>query len=433
MSTGAAAAVQASAGQDSIVRGEKPQHTMWKKRIYSYANFIFHTQHITSGSGQITVSAPVRFKVDIAGDMLGRTFLRVVLPPASSVCTSASGFLALDSTADFFYYVNTVGYAMINTASIDLGNSKCQVLSGRFMDIYEELSTPPHRRMDECVGRFQKESQLIQAAQAQQVLLVNLPFWYTKQPESYIPLGALQLHDVNISIQFHNVDKWVVNRGSPSAIPAATGTILSNTNIGVLVEIVYIDETQRKTFALNPHTYLIEQVQEEESNLTTTSDPSKYVQQGLTLQHNHMAKAFIWVIQQDSAVTDDGVYTKQGVGVNDPFDYCAPDGGESAVDWEMRLNNNPINEAQIIPAIYYRVATATRGWACIPRRNIYSYPVGFNCQDLQINATIQMSRQDNQFVRFKTRCTGSHKIYWFTYNYNILVLSGGMGGIPFAS
>lgn len=406
---------------------------MWKKRIYSYANYIYHTQHITSGSGQISVSAPMKFKVDISGDMLGRAFVRIVLPAASTVCTAGSGYNALDDVADFFYYVNTVGYAMINTASLELGNVKCQTLSGRFMDIFEELSTPPHRRMDECVGRFQKESQLIQVAQSQQVLLVNLPFWFTRQCESFIPLGALQLHDLNINIQFHSVDKWVVNRGSPGAVTTSSATILANTNVSVLVEGVYIDEFQRRTFAMTPHTYLIEQVQEEEANLTASNDATKWVQQQLTLQHNHMAKAFIWVIQQDDSILDNGAYTKQSVGVNDPGDYCAPDGGESAVDWEMRLNNNAITEHTVLPGVYFRVATATRGWVSIPRRNIYTYPVGERAHELQVTATIQMSRMDNQSIKFKTRCTGAHKIYWFTYNYNCAVFSGGMGGIPFAS
>ena len=430
MATGAAAAVSATAGQDACIRGA-PKVTQWKKVVCVFANYIYHTQLITSGSGQINTSAPMKFKVEIAGDMLGRTFLRVVLPPASAVCPNK---LALDNVADFFYYVNTVGYAMIDTVSCDIGNACAEKLSGRFLDILDELTTPPHLRMNECVGRFTKEVQLIQAAQSQQVLIVPLHLWFGKRPSSYLPLGAVQLQDISINVNFNSVDRWVVNRGSPAGITtSAMSTIASNTNVSVLVEAVYIDEYQRALFAAQPHTYIIEQVQEEAITCTPSNDVNRYVTQSQALQHNHMAKAFIWAVQSTSAIIDNGVYSKQGVGVVDPFDYSSPDGGESVVDWELRLNNNNINETSILPAMYFRVVTAARAWACIPQRNIYTYPVGENVGSLDVSATIQMSRMDNQLVRVRTRDTGPHTLYFWTFNFNILVLSGGMGGIPFCS
>lgn len=431
MSIGAAAAVTATAGQDACIRGT-PKVTMWKKCVQVFANYIYHCQLVTSGSGQCNTSAPMKYKIEVAGDMLGRSFLRVVLPPASAVCPP--GKLALDNVADFFYYVNTVGYAMIDTVSCDIGNACAEKLSGRFLDILDELTTPPHLRMDECVGRFTKEVQLIQAAQFQQVLIVPLHLWFGKRPSSFIPLGAIQLQDLSINVNFNSVDRWVVNRGSPQGITSsAMSNIAANTNVALLVEAVYIDEYQRMLFANQPHTYIIEQVQEEAITCTPSTDKNRYIQQSQALQHNHMAKAFVWAVQSTSAVTDNGIYSKQGVGVVDPFDYSAPDGGESVVDWELRLNNNNINETSILPGMYFRVVTAARAWNCIPRRNIYSYPVGDSVSSLDVSATIQMSRMDNQLVRCKTKDTGPHTLYHWTFNFNILVLSGGMGGIPFCS
>lgn len=407
---------------------------MWKTKSLQYANYSFHTQQMDPTNGQLSNGGTIntQIKVDGAGDMLGPCHLRVILPPRSALKLLGATTEGLTEAADFFYFVNCAAYAALNYISLDIGNVPIVKLSGRFCEFWDEISEPSDTRLDEAVGRFETEVQLIAAAEFQQVLILKLPFYFCRRPASYLPLMALQLHQVNFTIQWNELKKWAVNRGDDDALSqtAVATRVMSQVRVSLYAEFVYIDDYTRDAFLNNPHTYLIEQVQEEivEFQPSNKTDP---VSRNHRTQFNHMSKMIAWAVQSAEAV--DGVtYTKQSVGVKDPFDYSDPSGGESAFGADFKINSASLWEPNL-SAMYFRLILPSRSLARVPKRNFYMYPIGHETHKIVVNATLQMSRCDNQQFVFSSTNPGAMTLYNWVINFNAAVVSGHMYGVPFHS
>lgn len=109
-----------------------------------------------------------------------------------------------------------------------------------------------------------------------------LQFWFCRHPGLALPLIALQYHEVKLNLTFAESSKWV------KAFPGTT----VNTNISsfkIFADYVYLDTMERKSFAQNAHEYLIDQVQLQTINQTTTTSESA----SFDLNFNHPVKELI--------------------------------------------------------------------------------------------------------------------------------------------
>ena len=116
---------------------------------------------------------------------------------------------------------------------------------------------------------------------------IPLKFWFNRNPGLALPLIALQYHEVKLEVDLRNLDSVVT---SNKTVSSTINTIDDFNNLKLFVDYIYLDEDERQKFAQNKHTYLIEQVQQENhNNLSTNSN--------IKLRFNHPVKELIWALR----------------------------------------------------------------------------------------------------------------------------------------
>ena len=236
--------------QDIYLTGN-PQITFFKVVYRRHTNFSMECIEQTiqgtpadSGSSTVTVSRN--------GDLIGRVYV------------------TLDTGG-----INR-GSRLISEVELEIGGQLIDRQYSEWMDIWAELTVPgakrdPYKHMicdsnhpsgsDQGVGNIQ----------------VPLHFWFCRNPGCYLPLIALQYHEVKLKFT------W-------GATADYGGSADDVSNSKVCVDYVYLDTDERRRFAQVSHEYLIEQIQRE-SNTGSAS---------MKLNFNHPVKELIWT---DSAST----------------------------------------------------------------------------------------------------------------------------------
>lgn len=223
---------------------------------------------------------------------------------SASFATTISPLENNGSGSDFSITVGTISASNVGGAAQDTLNN-----NGSFT-WYESHPNGSH------VGVATKES-ITKSKDTGSILglcVLELPFWFNKDPGLSVPLIALQSHDVDMRIHFATPDSanWTkddLTDGSSGKYLAFNGTISNNQNvfnahkigssnlqplitdnklnfeIDVSALYIYLDTDERRRFAQVSHEYLIEQVQWQGSSKNDIN---------IVLNFNHPIKEIIW-------------------------------------------------------------------------------------------------------------------------------------------
>merc|ERR1712100_45005 len=110
-------------------------------------------------------------------------------------------------------------------------------------------------------------------ATANSTVYLPLIFFFNRNPGLYLPLIALQYHEVRLDFDLSaHFDEW-----------------LDTSTFKVWANYIYLDTEERRRFAQKGHEYLIEQVQHTGAD-TVDSGSTKQVR----LSYNHPVKELVW-------------------------------------------------------------------------------------------------------------------------------------------
>lgn len=118
-------------------------------------------------------------------------------------------------------------------------------------------------------------------------VFLPLLFFFNRNPGLYLPLIALQYHEVRLDFNLTNY----------------FSSYFGTSPIEVWANYMYLDETERGRFSKGNHEYLIEQVQKVGGGdpVLNSSENSPAV---VRLQFNHPVKELIWCYQDPSPITN---------------------------------------------------------------------------------------------------------------------------------
>jgi hypothetical protein len=109
-----------------------------------------------------------------------------------------------------FGWTNSVGHALVASTSIDIGNTRCDTLDSRLLEMLDEYYNPIEKttvinrmikRRDngftqESFGRFVNSTQVI----------VPLPFWFAREdPACALPIDAIRDDRVRLNVSFRSL------------------------------------------------------------------------------------------------------------------------------------------------------------------------------------------------------------------------------------
>ena len=298
---------------------------------------------------------------------------------------------------------------------------------------------------------------------------VYLPllFFFNRNPGLYLPLIALQYHEVRLDFNLTNY----------------FASYFSTSRFEVWANYVYLDTEERRRFAQKGHEYLIEQLQHTDADPVTVSSGSSPTEQLVRLSYNHPVKELIWCYSDPSypGIVSTGstnstwnfttncanvnvtsnlwlfqssnnfvqphiagaphLYT--GGAVNTANSYWTEDGTtrpgtDDGVEVgplaTFRLILNGQDRFATQPGKYFNQVQPFYHHTGTPYPGIYVYSFALQPEEHQPTGTCNFSRIDNAQVAVALKVGSiSNQQRMFAVNYNILRIQSGMGGLAFSN
>ena len=431
----------AAYGSQDVYLTTNPQITFFKAIYQRSTNFAMESipQLV---DGNINFGGNITVVVARNGDLLGNIVLQVSLP-------DPSGFVVNPSQYDTFGWIQGVGNYLVKYISIEIGAQQIDEQYGQWMDIWSQLNLNYSQKAgySQMVGKTYNNSNDYNNAYrpydvAQEPgsrLFIPLQFWFCRNPGLAIPLIALQYHEIRLKITFEKFENLIVavtaNQYQPITL---NGSIPQFNNFQIFNTYYYLDTTERRQFAQNPHEYLIEQVQSQSGNVQTLTGENL-----IRLNLNHPTKELVWVFNRNGTNCQDNDFT---IG-DDTVPYGTP--AQFAPMYNFKLIINGTDRFKERPGEYFRLVQPYDHHTNTPTNFIYTYSFALRPEEHQPSGTCNFSRIDsaqlNFFLRNTTTSPGNidgipveNYSELPAYNlyapcYNILRIMSGMGGLSFSN
>ena len=403
--------------QDVYLTGN-PEVTFFQAKYKRHTNFAMENIEQTVNG---TAANAGRVSVTVArnGDLVGDMYLELESDITATSTTDAGD-------------CNWVAERAINNVELSIGGQRIDKHYQKWWRMYSELY------LDE--SKKATWGKMTTAADGKTVYL-PLIFFFNRNPGLYLPLIALQYHEVRIDFD----------------LASDMETFLNKSVFRVWANYVYLDTEERRRFAQKGHEYLIEQVQH---TGVDTVDSTKQVR----LSYNHPVKELVWCFSNTEAVsslwnfttasTDDSVIIESDQTIATSNAFIAPasqgspllklgtDGGTAKFSEE---DVGPLNTFKLVlngqdrfkeqGGKYFNQVQPFCHHSGVPVTGVYSYSFALKPEEHQPTGTCNFSRIDNAQVAVKTKTGGveANTQEMFAVNYNVLRIQSGMGGLAFSN
>ena len=288
---------------------------------------------------------------------------------------------------------------------------------------------------------------------------VYLPllFFFNRNPGLYLPLIALQYHEVRLDFDL-----------------TAYYTSYFSTDFQVWANYVYLDTEERRRFAQKGHEYLIEQVQHTGGDsITLAGTPglaASATAQTIRLSFNHPVKELIWCYINTSSIAYNSLWNFSTSASNVQVTCnawstisqgalphtigCPRIAATSNASWIEEGSSNVTGSSNVEVGPLYNFKLVLNGQdrfkeqqgkyfnqyqpyvyhSGVPYPGVYCYSFALQPEEHQPTGTCNFSRIDNAQVALNMKsgyATPLQKM--FAVNYNILRIQSGMGGLAFSN
>lgn len=342
------------------------------------------------------------------GDLINKMFLQISLPKLES--NHQVG------------WTNELGHSIIRKVEFTIGGVVIDTLDGDWLDIYSEFHLEESKRngyleMVKCSESFDNYT-----FNDKMNLFIPLPFWFTQNLGSSLPLVALQYHDIVVNVYLRPLSECYFSENGEDK-PDNTNIV----NARIYCDYIFLDSKERKEFAQNEHEYLIIQHQKNDNNITKYGNSSI----NIPLEFNHPTKALYWTLQNRLAQS----YNLWHNYNLNPSRITNENPLEILGSVEMKINGQDrFSEKE---AEHFRLLEPLKYGSTTPKKFMYNYNFGVHNDKYQPSGTINFSRIDNSQILLKfnmdTNVDQSNDIdiKIFATNYNILRIKNGMGGVVY--
>jgi hypothetical protein len=429
--------------QDVFLTGN-PQIT-WFKMVYRrYTNFAVESQAIFFDGDpdfgkRLTCTIPRR------GDLLGPLILEITLPEVRLTDGSLTA------------YVNSVGHALIEEITLEIGEQEIDRQTGEWLEIWSELTIPPGQRegFNNMIGRvdgylpppttYPPDTAATSLYGSYQYgaakLYIPLQFWFNKNPGLYLPLLAMQYHTIRINVKLRPLNQLVYTAGPTNSNQGCTTSpqpgVTKITDIRLYGDYVHLDVEERRRFVANTHEYLIEQVQ----YTSKISIPAGNTTATIPLEFNHPLREVVFVLQRDDMET-----------YNEWFNFSSTSLQEVGVKRDMLqqavLQLDGYDRFEIRDAGYFRLVQPYQHHTNVPvNQFIYTYCFALRPEELQPSGALNASRIDTMKLLIALRpdptasvlpgnpnyvpVRGNSHIRVYATNHNVLRIVNGFAGLLF--
>ena len=403
--------------QDVYLTGN-PKVTFFQAVYKRHTNFAMENIEQTT-NGNPSNNGRISVTVARNGDLIGDMYVELTSKTSGTKTAAATD-------------CNFVAERAIKTAELSIGGQRIDKHYQRWWRMYSELYLDESKKAN--WGKM--------TSGAGQVFL-PLIFFFNRNPGLYLPLIALQYHEVRVDFDLTDEFEHYFN--------ANTFKVWGN--------YVYLDTEERRRFAQKGHEYLIEQVQHTGTD-TVTSSGTKQVR----LSYNHPVKELVWCFSNTASKNSLWNFSNASVATNvvlesNPDSILAGNafvststsgapllavgdvGGDTRFVEEVcgpldtfKLILNGQDRFKEQRGKYFNQVQSFNHHSGSPMPGIYSYSFALKPEEHQPTGTCNFSRIDNAQVQVVQHPAGdATNMHMFATNYNVLRIQSGMGGLAFSN
>jgi hypothetical protein len=403
--------------QDVYLTGN-PEVTFFQAKYKRHTNFAMENIEQTV-NGTAADSGRVSVTVARNGDLVGDMYVELKVTAAGVTSANAAW----------------VAERAINNVELSIGGQRIDKQYQKWWRLYSELYLDESKK-----ATYGKMSSGVSG----KTVYLPLYFFFNRNPGLYLPLIALQYHEVRLDFDLSaNFDEW-----------------LDTSTFKVWANYIYLDTEERRRFAQKGHEYLIEQVQHTGADTVDASNTKQ-----VRLSYNHPVKELVWCFSNTqtqnsmwnftTASTDGNVKMQAapviGAGSNvlvSTSTYGAPQlglgdviGGDAIftedsvgplTNFKLVLNGQDRFKEQ--KGKYFNQVQSYQHHTGSPYPGIYSYSFALKPEEHQPTGTCNFSRIDNAQVAVTMgAANNATTMHMFATNYNVLRIQSGMGGLAFSN
>ena len=403
--------------QDVYLTGN-PKVTFFQAVYKRHTNFAMENIEQTV-NGTATENGRVSVTVARNGDLIGEMYVELKSKSLASVTGAA-----LDC--------NWVAERAIKDVELSIGGQRIDKHYQRWWRLYSELY------LDES----KKANWAKMTTASNGTVFLPLVFFFNRNPGLYLPLIALQYHEVRLDFDL-----------------SSEFTQYTDGSFKVWGNYVYLDTEERRRFAQKGHEYLIEQVQHTGAD-SVTAGQTKQVR----LSFNHPIKELVWcfseggssnaalwnftsnaaaaavVLESDAQGKDASITQGTGAPLIDATsgqrwveDGLASSGAVGPLDKFKLVLNGQDRFKEQTGKYFNQVQPMSHHSGC-PYPGVYSYSFALKPEEHQPTGTCNFSRIDNAQVAVTLKsAVPTTTMHLFATNYNVLRIQSGMGGLAFSN
>ena len=302
----------------------QPVITFWKAVYKKHTNFSLETRSIPFG--KVNFGESIDRLIPFQGSLISNIYLEITLPEIHDTIPT--------NEYKAFRWLNWVGHKLIEESSITINGNEIDKISGEWIHLWRELTnSDKNEAYAEMVGNVPGLTQIQSRkgnGNAKQklcdpyTLYIPLPFWFTKNTGSALPICALD-SDITFSIRFSNLNDliWASHQTANSFMSSIGKNVLPDIDkmdVSLLIDYIHLENSEIQKFTNNKLFYFVE-TYEKQSNPTTLSNDDSYSQM---MTFNFPIKELIWVVQRNDFVDDTFTQSrggKQWYNFTNSYDY----------------------------------------------------------------------------------------------------------------
>lgn len=163
---------------------------------------------------QPAFGSTARVTIPRRGHLVTRAYLVTVMPDIATAQQQAREYCAsrgLSFAGPTFGWTNSVGNALIASATLSIGANTIDTLDGRLLEVMDEFHTPLEKltTMNRMLGRVDSgfTPQTNGFVGGSQTVITPLPFWFARgDPSVALPIDAMGNEIVQSSVEFKSLD-----------------------------------------------------------------------------------------------------------------------------------------------------------------------------------------------------------------------------------
>lgn len=300
------------------------------------------------------------------------------------------------ATATYSYY-DSVGTWAIKNADLKIGGQTIQSLTGEFIELWNDLHVPYENQPGLKILTGKNDTSTINPPG--RTYFVNLPFYFYGNPSLYLPLVALDRHDVEVHVTFRNFEELTAVKVTNPTLDAT-----------IITEYVYLSEPEINWFRSARLEYVITQCQYQQIALLAGFQTAVFA-----LDFKNPVREMFFVIQPTNQL---------------PYDYSQ----NAVLTLGLSFNGQDVFTTDTTDALYAADIEPFNHYPNFPQRDFYMYAFTATPSSPKPAGQINFSRIKQVLLRLN--CGGqaylpAKELRVMAVNYNILRIADGLGGLLF--